>query len=308
MAAATHSQRQSAGFVLKPELTQGGPETIIEAGIDWLTCTCTEPAQRRDMQALAATLLHDEREQGNNIEPWNCLGFVGLHAGGIGFGDIDEMSLMRLSGPTAYRHWRSACQLATNVSRLDVQVTVRSAIEPQERVMQHHAQAIDHVAKLKRKPAVDLRLSNVRPPTLYLNQRQSTRFGRVYDKGGESKLDHYLGCVRYECQFNGKSGLYASRFVAAETSEHTAAEQMITGFFSERGLDLGWARVEPHSLVNPRRRSDASRRLAWLRNQVAPCVKDLIERNMLSETFEALGLSVYTGLNPTGPTGPKSKE
>lgn len=257
------------------------------------------------MQELAAKLLDHEHKAGNDIAPWNCLGFEGLHAGGVGFGDVDEMSLMRLSGPTAYAHWRRAYELATNVSRIDVQVTVRGTTPPHERVMDHHSEAIERVAQLKRKPAVDLRLSNVKPPTLYLNQRSSTRFGRVYDKGGESRLDHYRNCVRYETQFNGKAGLYAARYVATHITEYAACEEMVTGFFAERGLDLGWQRVEPRSLTNPRRRSDAYRRLSWLRQQVAPCIRSLIEGNMRAETLDALGLSAEDFLNLHGPAGPR---
>lgn len=244
------------------------------------------------MQSLASRLLDEERQQGNDIAPWNCLGFEGLHAGGVGFGDVDEMSLMRLSGPTAYQFWREAYELATNVSRLDVQVTVRQKVAPHETVLKHHAEALDHVAKLKRKPAVDLRLSNVRPPTLYLNQRTSTRFGRCYDKGGESKLDHYQNCVRYETQFNGKAGLFASHHVASQERVPEACAAIVTGFFSERGLVLEWGSGERSQLTNPRRRSDASRRLSWLRRQVAPCVQELFRRNMHHEVFEALGVSL----------------
>ena len=256
------------------------------------------------MQELAARLLDHERESGNDIKPWNCLGFEGLHAGGVGFGDVDEMSLMRLSGPTAYTHWREATQHATNVSRFDVQVTLRLTCHPQDLVLQHHAEALAHANPKKRKPAVDLRISNVRPPTLYLNQRTSSRFGRVYDKGGESKLDHYQNCIRYEAQFNGKCGLYASRHLESSEVAQDAAAAMVAGFFCERGLELAWPDVEPRSLTNPRSRTNAFRRLAWLRKQVAPCVEDLLKRNMHAEVADALRLSEATLRKLIGPHGP----
>lgn len=244
------------------------------------------------MQSLAAQWLDHERREGNDIAPWNCLGFVGLHAGGVGFADVDEMSMLRLSGPAAYRFWREAYELATNVSRLDVQVTVRLDHDPQLTVMKHHEEAIAHSAKSKRPSAVDLRMSNVRPPTLYLNQRTSSRFGRCYDKGGESKLDHYQKCLRYEAQFNGKCGLYGCRFVATQGNVEQASADLVAGFFSEKGLELGWESANPRLLTNPRRRTDAFRRLSWLRSQVAPCVQDLLQRNMREEVFDALGISL----------------
>lgn len=283
---------------------------VRELGVDWLTITCSSPVQRSQLRELAAVVMDHERDQGNDVKPWRILGFEGLACGGVGFGDMDHQSLFRLSGPAAAAHWKAGYELSTNCSRIDLQVTISNVTDPAELILTHHKEALVHVEGWLRPPTVDLRLSNVTGPTLYLNKRCSDKFMRVYDKGSESKLAYYKGCVRYEVQFGGRlSGIVARRLARAERYEQEAHACVYTSI-ENKGLAPRFPTRSTTPIVVSRRRSDDSRRLAWLSRAVRPSVHTLLKTVPMHDILRALGLheSVMDHLDHPGQLNDDRKE
>lgn len=272
---------------------EGNPPVVYpikDAGVDWLTVTCREGETKSRFDELGYSLLHVESELGGKIVPWNFERFEGLNAGQIAMGQREDLSMIRMSSACAWSNWRRAFELATNCSRIDLQVTFREVPEVDALILESHKAALDHANARKRPTEVDLRLSNRRGPTLYLGVRQSTRFGRLYNKFRESKLTHYEGCVRAEMQVNGKGANFCGRALLQSSRSPDAVIPYVSSFFLSRGIRPCWPYKEEYMFHIPRSRSNAGKRLTWLRTQVAPAVQQLISDGHFDATIEALGL------------------
>lgn len=281
--------------VLRDDVTGTTPSTLKESGIDWITVTCSDPDSRSRFQEFGCSMLHVETGLGEEVSTWRFQQFEGLKAGGAAYGEAEDMACIRLSGPTAHAHWRRAHALSTSCSRIDLQVTVANVEDVKGLIATHYAELMDHFKSWLKPPTIDLRWSNRTGATLYLGTRQSDRFGRIYDKGIESKMDHYRGCARYEIQFNGESAKLMARSITRDEVSRPNVEGKVLQYYSERGLRLSWPCAASSLLSRPRKRTTDARRLRWLNTQVAPAVKDLMARNDLPAILEALGLSAVAG-------------
>lgn len=255
-----------------------------------MTATCDSDELRPELESFASAILFKQRESGYQVTPWTWMGFEGLSCDGISYGTQSAMDIVRVSGPTAHDYWKRVYALTTNCSRIDLQVTVQNVVDPAAAIFEYHKAAMDYYANWLRPPTIDLRLSNRSSPTLYFNTRLSSRFGRIYDKGCESKLDHYRNCLRFELQCNGRLAKSVAFSMNGGSNSHVDAACRVHVFFTERNCSLPWASVESSLLSRPRRRTTASRRLRWLSTQVRGCVQELLERGMELEVYNALGL------------------
>jgi hypothetical protein len=272
-----------------------GPFSIKETGVDWITATCRDVDLQDRFKQLGYALLQTQAELGEQVKPWSFEGFHGLNGHHVAFGEQPEMCIMRLSSGVAWSYWRKCYELATNVSRIDFQVTVEGVPDCRKVILTQHRNALKHVEGWTKPPEVDLRLSNRRGPTLYLGVRQSDYFGRVYDKGRESKLDHYAGCVRTELQCNGRAARRAAHEIYHRGLSPSECEPYVAEFFRRRGCSRLWREAAGLTFCSPRSRTTNLRRLLWIRNQVAPAVQSLIDSGLLPEVLDALGLSKVAG-------------
>lgn len=131
--------------------------------------------------------------------------------------------------------------------------------------------------------------------TVYLGRRQSPRFLRVYDKGGQSGLASLGRCWRVELELKSKAarpaweawnaiedraGWCYSQVVAYL---RTVNVQLATGV----DPDVGMVRMEPS-------RESVGSTLEWLEKTVRPAVVRLNRDGHVKDVFRALGLT-YRG-------------
>jgi hypothetical protein len=268
---------------------------VKEAAVDWITVTCKDPDRRDRFRDRGIALLHTQNSLGEKITPWRFSGFEGLKTTGIAVGQLPEMDCIRMSGPVAADYWRGVYQLATNCSRLDVQITVKVNQNVRQLIVDHYKQAVAHYSSWTNPPTLDIRMSNRTGTTAYFNTRGSPQFGRAYDKGIESKLDHYASCIRYEVQYNGNTAIFAAGRLLSCSSDPSIAASLVSGYFLERGLILPCPFKDPTLLSRPRQRSNSARRLRWLESQVKPCIQELLALGMWSEVESALDLKLKRG-------------
>lgn len=176
---------------------------VLASGIDWLTATARPGDQADQLARLAGSIVEEEREAGNRQRTWQWRGYTGLQAGGVAYGTRPDGVIARLSGAMAARWACPASQLATHVTRADLQVTW---LDPD-------ADADAAVMRLYRERATQTGRTRpvgrnlLRPewdgPTLYVGKRTSDQFGRLYDKHGEQPLSYPPGAVRAEVEVKG---------------------------------------------------------------------------------------------------------
>jgi DNA relaxase NicK len=264
---------------------------ILDCGVDWITATCSDRESGQRLLTKASIWMLEERHSGNEQIPWSRHGYEGFQCGAVEIGSRDDSAIVRLSGPTAYRHWAKVMPYATNVSRIDVQLTARWPNNSTQKIAAHYKSALRAKKCREMKRAVSMYRSDDGSCTLYLGKRQSNKFGRIYEKGKESGLDHYKDAVRYELELkNEHADVFARRAVAAESVLAFCAG-CVAVYFAGARIRLPTIENNPSTNIRaPTTKSTNETSLRWLAQQVAPVVQRLLQSVPLSVVLERLGL------------------
>lgn len=270
---------------------------LVSVGVDWLTCTYADRISGQWAATRAVHLLQAEKRAGNDMVPWGMAGFKGWKAGHIQCGERGDEFIVRLGGEVAAMEWSKFYKRCSNVSRIDIQVTTRSALEPRLRIRKYHQQARRFKKKNPHGPAVSLYIGDGDASTLYIGQRSSNRFGRIYDKGAQSKLDHWKGSVRAEVELkNELAGVCADALIAqAEPTNRIGSE--CSQFFRDRGVPLETNWRDGATSSCSQEPTDHQRRLSWFQAAGRGAAQKLIADNMGEELLRALGLRIECGPN-----------
>lgn len=133
--------------------------------------------------------------------------------------------------------------------------------------------------------------------TLYLGSRQSQQFGRMYDKGLQQKTTTPGKWFRYEVEYKAE-----------------AARQIANVARCLKPLQFGeWIRCTVHdwfllravpplfapdtetpgtTIRSQMKQTTPEKKIAWLRTQVRPTIKYLLEQGLKNEMLDALGMSL----------------
>ena len=275
---------------------------LYSVGVDYITATARDASKRRYLERVGQRLLRDELSAGNEQSPFRLYDLEGLRCGSVEYAQSYHFDMIRLSSRFASDHWTTVVQHADNVSRIDLEVTVRltprhdNFAEAVERSLKRFKR--EHNTRLE----IELRRNDVKGKTLYSGSRKSDRFARLYDKGKETRLPELDGCWRLEQQIQNALALRYAQALAAVDRPADCIYSEVARYYRERGaalitpglivpLELNGTRTS--SNVNP------SRRREWLRKQVRPYVERERDNGRLNEVLADLGLSDLIG--PTGP-------
>jgi hypothetical protein len=276
-------------------------ETVC-AGIDYITATCAANPGYDLLSEFVAVLLREQLERGERLSHWFGLGYEGHTAGSVQAASNGPTLLVRLSGATAYEHWPTVAKYATNVSRLDVQSTVRLKRPPLTFAEMCESQALRFEEEHKQGRQVELRRNSKLGKTLYVGSPKSDRRIRVYDKGAESKLDQYRDCWRAEVQFNNKLAWAMLNRLKDWQCPSTFAQRVVVDSLARSGIQWKAILARAESLRMPaQRKSTLERKMIWLQSQVRPTVKVLLEHYTEDDIIEALGLDSRFSKERDGP-------
>jgi hypothetical protein len=273
------------------ELENGPQEDVlVGVGVDWLTATAVETGGYQPMHSAATAIFRTQADEGNEPKPWGMAGFKGWRCGSVEIGRRNDETLVRLSSDSAYLSWRQIAQHANNISRIDLQATVLPIDGPTQTINKHRRDALADSEKTGNKKVVRWIQDNREGYTLYLGNRTSICFGRIYDKYQHSKMDHYRGCVRYEVQYHNKLAVHIASALGSDYRTIPRITSYISQFFRGREIRLEFPDKNWATYSCTRRRSDAEKNLAWLAASVRPTVSRLIALGRGEEVLRALGL------------------
>jgi hypothetical protein len=274
-----------------------------ECGVDWITASGLGGKQTQRMAEFGINLMRESRELGNQICPWGMAGFHGFKCGGVQMGQRNDECLIRLSSEWAWRYWRELYEKSDNVSRLDVQSTISDGRCAARRIAMHYREALRFANGKHNAGAVSLFQTNSGASTVYFNKRVSDRYGRVYDKGAESQMRHYVDAVRYELETKGEVAKRMAHTLSLSRDPDAEAARKALAFFSNRGLCVSQYFPAPaganttgqdflpltrsHPLASP---TDRERKLNWLSKSVKASVQALIASGHGLELADALGV------------------
>lgn len=265
-------------------------------------------------------LVQRQVDSGERLRVFGFSGYRGMAAGEVSWGVRRDGCLLRLSSDAAKEHWAQVYGLATNVSRLDVQVTVQPVTGPTKRLLSHHKELRRKRRAVGRPPKFKFWYGPDGPEAMTLGSRTSDWFGRVYDKFIESGLPEWLGCLRYEVELKRFAASDIASKLDHTEEPHILIEALVSSFVAARGCRLPLHVIDSPAPPAPgdsqdfykqslRRRNHSSKflesspliavgtgktrkRLIWLTNAVKPTVQALMDQGQQDLMLEALGLCV----------------
>lgn len=270
---------------------------VVEAvtcGVDWISASL----RREEIDAQvwyrdAQEALYRVAEQGNKLESRKLLGFEGMACGNCFVGENDERLYAQFSGDNANMAYTYLDHPKANVSRLDIQATVKYDEEHQKEGRYQYAQAKRHNASLPtyRQRTVDIWIGSGGGDTVYIGAVSSGQRGRIYNKARESDLEQYIRSWRYEVVLRNEYALYMFRRICDKDSEAPAfIISQVVAWFAERGVSirgLGHFKgdIAPTHRIRP---TDVQRKLRWVEKQVIPTVRKLAELGYAEEVMDML--------------------
>lgn len=269
----------------------------VEAGIDWLTWVTPRASSTGREVQWCKQLIEEQRERGSKVKPFVALGYHGEQAEGCAYGLREDTTYLRISGSLAALRWCEVLGFSGMPSRLDVQTTLLLT-----------SPVTTFGARVMARTRTAARAIRGRPPTRTLvtssrgswtgsvGTRANPIYLRVYDKGIESG-SHARG-LRWRIELEAK----------AQTARKLWEEARIVPDRDKWYLDVceravlhcagRWplernATVERLPVAEARDPADVERKLAWLKDQVAPSIASLLPYIGTERLLQVLGLDGY---------------
>lgn len=279
---------------MKPERSR---VESVDAGIDWLTWITPRATGADRVVQWARRLIEEQRERGSKVRPFMALGYHGEGVEGCAYGLREDTTYLRLSGSLAASKWCEVCEFSGTPSRLDVQTTFTLT-----------SPATTFGARVMARTRTARRVLRGRPPTrtCITNNRGSwsgsvgTRanaiYLRVYDKGIESG-SHARG-LRWRIELEAKA--VTARKLWDEAKAVTDRDQWYRDV-CERAVvhcEGRWPLQKSETVqrlptAEARDPADVERKLAWMKEQVAPSIASLLPYIGTERILEVLGLDGY---------------
>lgn len=264
----------------------------FECGVDYLTVTKRRGKTSGAFLHRIEQIVQKEVKRGNEYHGWSMSGYKGFRAGSAEFGERADGYIARVSSGVADDEWSKLYALADNCSRIDLQTTAKTVLTPPHYLRNEYRRMARWSKQQKNRPTVTLLRCSTDSSTIYSGSRSSEAFGRQYDKGDETGLDHYKGCVRRECEFKGELAMRIASQLHRSRRRRFEIAAGVQRFFVDRA-GCSWTLPDGSlEFVVHRKRTDAERRLQWLRESVRGTVAFLLEHGYRAELLNALGLEV----------------
>jgi hypothetical protein len=268
------------------------PFELDSAGVDWLTATAYRTSGHDDFQSLGSELIERQARIGHAVRPWKSQGYHGLASEGIIAGVRYDTWIVKLSSEMAREHWRAVAEASTNVTRLDLQITLRAKSQAVKWIREQHRAALSVPATRGRRRNVTLIQSTTSGDSLYLGKRQSEVMARIYDKGLESKTAPRGMLFRQEIEYKADRARDVVTHLRSVTDADTETAMLVSSYMRASGLQT-LNRGELRTMTARGMVGSNLPKLGYLKRCVAPSVRRLIDAGRLNEVLDALGLLEY---------------
>jgi hypothetical protein len=270
----------------------------VSAGVDWITCTARGKDARKRLESAADGLLHEEAGRGVEVTPARLRDYVGWRVPGIISAKRRDDSICVLSASHALAHWQTVARHATNVSRLDLQVTVWTHGE-QPALSRWYYQRVKRLPPSRGRPrSFSLIQTHPHGDTLYVGKRKSDCFGRVYDYATAHAQGPPRTQWRYEVEYKRHLASHHANSLLGERVHRSRVEQIVAQWYDARGVRPAWSIEESSHLENVATREIERDAMLWFQTSVSKTVAREIRRNGVVAVLDALQLSQYVIVKP----------
>lgn len=265
--------------------------TPIQSGVDWITATAKAGDASLEFERLADQIIEEKRDVGGDVRQASRLSYHGYQLDHFFFGRRSEDSVMVASSHEANRLARSIIDVASNVSRLDLQVTVWTHGEQCNLAVENYRKLVSSRRAAHRPGQISLTTSYPDGDTLNVNKRSSDTFGRLYDKAAEAKAAPPHTLWRYEVEYKRRSAMAVASAYSRATSGPDFTRDRVHSFWRSKGVEPTFetsngARLEPLTITESER--DV---LTWFERSLSITVARAVKRYGIKATLDALGLS-----------------
>jgi len=282
------------------------PAVLVSAGVDYLTATCYRTSGNEPFKLLGERLVAEQADIGHEVLSWKASQYHGVRTEGIIRGVRFDTHIIRLSSELAHDNWKEVYDLATNVTRIDCEMTFKFDERHPTFFRENETLALAHRGGRGRRKEVELRCSRTTGDRLNLGRRQSEVYARCYDKGMEQRCALAGLLIRQELEFKGDRASQVAAHLAQSKSEATDALDMVSQYFRASGVQTMWNDGKFAMAARGTERQKP-RKLRWLEQAVKPSVLRLLEAGKLIEVLEALGLSEKVIVKRDSPVTLKTK-
>jgi len=275
----------------------------VSCGVDWISATLGRG--ELDNQVWLNDAIHVMEKiamEGNAYKRRSLLGFDGWECAGCFIGSNEKMHYAQFAGHWANDAYPYLEHPKVHISRLDLQVTVQYSFELLKEGRYQYARAIAHnkVLPTHRQRKINLFAGSDGGDTVYVGAVSSSQRGRVYNKDKQSGSDAFRHSWRFEVVYRNEYGdkLYRSCPVEVREATDFIISQVVI-WYRERGINIlgldDWSGVAVVPTKPPK--SDAGRKLAWIKAQVVPTIRVLAEMGYAEELMEVIAEAIAAGRN-----------
>lgn len=264
--------------------------TIVSTGIDWLTASARRSERWKELRELGYQIVESEAALGNDTRRLHAQGYVGWSSGGASYGVRGDGAFLQMRSDVARERWHEAMPFASNVSRIDVQHTLE--LEPADPIFvkRQFQRAQKARAKRGRSAALCLIDGLERGRTLNIGRRTSDRYGRVYDKGLESKCAPAGKLIRFELEVKGKQSMPLAIRLADDHQNALAYYATCAGYFRSHAVEHGSMKIKRLESARVGATSNNDRRRVYMSAVVHSMLLRLAACGRMEDALGALGL------------------
>lgn len=275
-------------------MQSNGKQPILSSGVDYLRLTVDETEKGfdecfniwRNCQAA-------ERELGHTVERFGFEGFSGHMVGSFFYGLRGGELMCQVSGNMSnlVMEKMRGFDFEGNITRLDAEATAHRETAKAKNLEQlRNTIKRGFAASKKGAPkTLEIRENSKGQDTLYVGSRDSGSFIRVYNATARHSQLYGSGAWRYEVQYNKETAKSAFRFLKHSAQLTSACKQLVVGKLQRAGLKEPWHKgIPPMEAMRVSKKTDDEGRLMWLKSQVAPTVKGLVDRGHAFKALQAV--------------------
>lgn len=263
---------------------------VLSAGIDWLTCTAKNGTASMELERLAMDHIAQESSKGVKASPQHWQNFKGYRLDEFFFGRREHDVLLCLSGPLSHSLGPQAIKTSSNVSRLDLAVTIISNGDQLDLAHDTWTNYKKIPKGTGRPRSFKLILGHPEGQTFYLNKRVGDHFGRIYDKGAESGLAPAGLVWRYEVEFKRRVAKHESAMLPPPQQISAYVCDRVRSWWTLRDVRPPWAPADSSFRREADIRVHDADVLAWYESSVSVSIGRAISQYGLSAVLKALHL------------------
>lgn len=267
---------------------------VTYSGVDWLTMTSQLEASGQSWWSLFEAYAAVVQEEEPPPKDYSNGFYTGKRLSSLSWGCSPELGyIIVASGETANEIWRDAYPAAHRVTRVDLCFDLQ-VDAPMTLATGSYEMITAANSNLKRK--YGLFLNNKGGETFYVGSRHSQQYGRLYDKGMQAKRANKGLLWRYEVEYKKPLADTVLKAYADKNADERSAAivDTVSDWFRQRGALVPYETGSNHimTVTAEKKITTFDKKMMWLRTQVRPTVKQLVEAGLGKEVIDCLLLPV----------------